>query len=170
MRSRRRYTGLTSRRGRITSACAEQTSDSLPVRVNDEDHLRVCGADSCLPFWLVRMNGSPPRVRSRLEDLTADFDMDWITSACAEQTTEDYGADWAKTDHLRVCGADVYLDIFGRVLQGSPPRVRSRPLSDRASPSTCRITSACAEQTVTAINRSPGVRDHLRVCGADTCS
>ena len=34
--------------GWITSACAEQTSASLYPRACAPDHLRVCGADSCI--------------------------------------------------------------------------------------------------------------------------
>ena len=34
--------------GRITSACAEQTLGVRPRRASTWDHLRVCGADSCI--------------------------------------------------------------------------------------------------------------------------
>ena len=72
---------------------------------------------------------------------------DGITSACAEQT---YGFDLvllAHWDHLRVCGADPSTGLGPAVMNGSPPRVRSRPtvLENVSLPE--RITSACAEQT-----------------------
>ena len=65
--------------------------------------------------------------------------------------------------------------------RGSPPRVRSRRGPDADNPGRNRITSACAEQThwfgitsacaeqtVTLIAIHVSIRDHLRVCGADS--
>ena len=71
------------------------------------DHLRVCGADESPTAVFRAAGGSPPRVRSRrdaggvLHGVPVDHlrvcgadrltcnpiaDIDWITSACAEQT------------------------------------------------------------------------------------
>ena len=49
----------------ITSACAEQTTGFVGRVVPDEDHLRVCGADSQPASTSYETAGSPPRVRSR---------------------------------------------------------------------------------------------------------
>ena len=111
-----------------------------------------------------------------------------ITSACAEQTTCAMAIRRRRTDHLRVCGAD--LREWGEAVaeQGSPPRVRSR-LSKTLRPRWCgvgspprvrsrllerdgtrtglRITSACAEQTLFYAFLGLVCWDHLRVCGAD---
>ena len=46
VRSRPSLSGRAARRGRITSACAEQTGWTLRNRRSPPDHLRVCGADS----------------------------------------------------------------------------------------------------------------------------
>ena len=51
VRSRLRHDPLGDFRGRIISACAEQTP-GLPGRSTAGwDHLRVCGADSCILLW-----------------------------------------------------------------------------------------------------------------------
>ena len=71
----------------ITSACAEQTSNTVVPAVNGMDHLRVCGADNfAVPDWWAAW-GSPPRVRSRRPLTVERFDTLGITSACAEQTS-----------------------------------------------------------------------------------
>ena len=90
-----------------------------------------------------------------------------ITSACAEQTLEIHADKWPAEDHLRVCGADEGCERVGVFLEGSPPRVRSRPRQFAGGRGRLGITSACAEQT--AISRSAcwAAWDHLRVCGAD---
>ena len=73
-----------------------------------------------------------------------------------------------RTDHLRVCGADAYNVVLPVLFLGSSPRVRSRPRQAQARPSRIRIISACAEQTLPPPPPHWPMRDHLRVCGADS--
>ena len=54
---------------------------------------------------------------------------------------------WYRTDHLRVCGADLHAPGIQVVGDGSPPRVRSRPAPRFVPVQPGGITSACAEQT-----------------------
>ena len=136
--------------GRITSACAEQTSSAGPKRPCRRDHLRVCGADI------------PTR--------SAEHDQGGITSACAEQTACT-SCRWCPTrDHLRVCGADEECLARPRATSGSPPRVRGRPIFEPSHRVAARITSACAEQTCVVDIALLLYWDHLRVCGADMAS
>ena len=75
----------------ITSACAEQTFACSCLTLTEEDHLRVCGADT------IPLVDSQSRRR--------------ITSACAEQTRPSRTVPVAERDHLRVCGADSSVTI-----------------------------------------------------------
>ena len=151
----------------ITSACAEQTAMPTCGWHTCGDHLRVCGAD-----WLRNEPqshglGSPPRVRSRRTKTTTSSPCRRITSACAEQTSHHGQAKTHSGDHLRVCGAD--STPGGQLVFhiGSPPRVRSRQFELGDGTRQLRITSACAEQTMTRESRYRSHADHLRVCGAD---
>ena len=58
---------------------------------------------------------------------------------------------------------------MSEALQGSPPRVRSRLNKDDNNALRAGITSACAEQTTNDEMWKRLNRDHLRVCGADSC-
>ena len=51
---------------RITPACAGRTSIKAIHAVVFEDHPRVCGKDSSTSSCMVKMTGSPPRVREGL--------------------------------------------------------------------------------------------------------
>ena len=147
VRSRRQERAAPVRSRGIISACAEQTSRTSRSRIGRRDHLRVCGADSLYSSASSEFVGSPPRVRSRRDDLGHLVRDDRITSACAEQTGMTVTVCSAAQDHLRVCGAD---DIFPRLFSirlGSPPRVRSRRGWRSRGRCRIRITSACAEQT-----------------------
>ncbi len=135
-------------RGRITSACAEQTKSS---------------SGSCLGKY-----GSPPRVRSRQSGHSGLDARRGITSACAEQTTCYADKHTNVRDHLRVCGADSPACDTIHDLRGSSPRVRSRPVAAHSRFAHAGITSACAEQTRIRSARCARSWDHLRVYGADS--
>ena len=90
-----------------------------------------------------------------------------ITSACAEQTRPRSNSLRTRKDHLRVCGADDAQEAKAKTEEGSPPRVRSRPMVAARDRRRQGITSACAEQTYSTRIRNRETGDHLRVCGAD---
>ena len=152
----------------ITSACAEQTYPRPAPQIIRRDHLRVCGADILLHPYEPHTVGSPPRVRSRLENRIEVTHASGITSACAEQTGRRDRFGYPSGDHLRVCGADVGIGLMDARGLGSPPRVRSRRVARPPYRTEMGITSACAEQTATFLCSTCRCRDHLRVCGADT--
>ena len=133
------------------------------------DHLRVCGADEAAITGGLTDAGSPPRVRSRRSWQWRLSCCAGITSACAEQTRFVIYRASHREDHLRVCGADLAPALLSLAKAGSPPRVRSRPGTQRAEAPVHGITSACAEQTRWWPSAADSPRDHLRVCGADSC-
>ena len=128
----------------------------------------MCGADISYLVDAPVLQGSSPRVRSRLlVDDGVKVDVG-IISACAEQTTSASvvrGSCWdhlrvcgadspsrtgrrSAGDHLRVCGADKSAVPSSHSPVGSSPRVRSRLPLVGVVPYTGGIISACAEQTV----------------------
>ena len=50
---------------RITPACAGKTKMDKEKRLFSRDHPRVCGKDLPKVFGVIRIPGSPPRVRER---------------------------------------------------------------------------------------------------------
>ena len=154
-------------RGRIISACAEQTGIRQRPLHSIGDHLRVCGADVCTVSSAIAPVGSSPRVRSRRAVPELQRQSGRIISACAEQTTRCTSPVIAAPDHLRVCGADLPTTFHSLGMTGSSPRVRSRPASAYGRSHGPGIISACAEQTTTPPPAIWAAWDHLRVCGAD---
>ena len=167
VRSRRCAGGGGSVRCGIISACAEQTNSIVRCRYPDWDHLRVCGADARQAAATEINRGSSPRVRSRPTAAGGVRIAIGIISACAEQTTNRWQGVHQPWDHLRVCGADTYLEFFVKAYNGSSPRVRSRRCRARAVRLRFGIISACAEQTGCLRFAGRWCWDHLRVCGAD---
>ena len=147
VRSRRCEQSAPSLLAGIISACAEQTRSRRRPPRSSRDHLRVCGADDQLAQQYGQFLGSSPRVRSRPPIETRCRLRSGIISACAEQTAWRSPASSARSDHLRVCGADGSVESTSVSTLGSSPRVRSRPASTQAYADQTGIISACAEQT-----------------------
>lgn len=137
--------------------------------LGSRDHLRVCGAVMGVMVLTTLALGLSPRVRSGLSTLVNSSESRRIISACAEQTPCAAGGACTSQDHLRVCGADHTSRVRTTVVVGSPPRVRSRQWCALLPGRLPGITSACAEQTTTPHAGKSDTRDHLRVCGADSC-
>ncbi len=134
-------------RAGIISACAERTVERTTVEFRVEDHLRVCGADWAFKTDETRWTGSSPRVRSGPGPDTRPWRTGRIISACAERTITSTSESNYPWDHLRVCGADDYIDLGIELPVGSSPRVRSGPMPPSVSSSPRGIISACAERT-----------------------
>ena len=147
MRSRLTLYAADNQQIGIISACAEQTDVVYYTTGSDWDHLRVCGADNGVHFFLDDYQGSSPRVRSRRGEHGAAFADPGIISACAEQTSRIWLAHATCRDHLRVCGADFIRYENHNIRRGSSPRVRSRQRYRHAHAPGLGIISACAEQT-----------------------
>ena len=113
--------------------------------------------------------GSSPRVRSGPRQGMHSVPQGGIISACAERTPAVPRPTSTCWDHLRVCGADSLIDAGEDAAAGSSPRVRSGLHAKVISLSKPGIISACAERTISSSFASPMNRDHLRVCGADSC-
>ena len=63
-----------------------------------------------------------------------------------------------------MCGEHLFGGALSLYL-GSPPHVRRTRLTSSCDVARCRITSACAENTLTTRPRTLRRQDHLRMCG-----
>ncbi len=143
-RARRRML-LSPRRGRITSACAESTSQATGFLPWPTDHLRLRGEHR---WWRRRLSlraGSPPparRARGWLEPVALPL-----------------------LDHLRLRGEHPALQESVRDRSGSPPPARRALHRRRPGRPEQRITSACAESTPGPCRAAAEAADHLRLRG-----
>ena len=108
----------------------------------------MCGAVPAGERLCESEQGSSPRVRSGLLDLTVQGQIAGIISACAERSLTASSRIPASTDHLRVCGAVQNARGSVSISSGSSPRVRSGPFPEPAFQPNRGIISACAERSV----------------------
>ena len=150
---------------RITPACAGKSCTFwLPLR-RDEDHPRVCGEKHHIRLPLMRVTGSPPRVRGKVPISVTLKPLHGITPACAGKRPVPALPPSVAWDHPRVCGEKrlIISGICG--FTGSPPRVRGKGKSYAGKICHVRITPACAGKSSFPTASVPWCWDHPRVCG-----
>mgnify|MGYP000881719462 CR=1 FL=1 len=91
--------------------------------------------------------GSPPHARGRLSSDQPISAALRITPACAGKTAERARAHLPPQDHPRMRGEDGLLGVGVRVMGGSPPHARGRPVEAQRRQALARITPACAGKT-----------------------
>ena len=128
-------------------------------------HPRVCGEN----FWdsaTTRLaQGSSPRVRGKLGDLTVSDPTNRLIPACAGKTIPFHPLGFAEQAHPRVCGENVWNVLEPIRNAGSSPRVRGKHGLDQRNGQVRGLIPACAGKTWA---RSAGVMRrpaHPRVCG-----
>ena len=132
---------------RITPACAGKTNRKSHPWLDRTDHPRVCGENSSYFFTSSGDNGSPPRVRGKPSSTQGNAGELRITPACAGKTRNFRYRPAGTPDHPRVCGENQKWTTKGTLQDGSPPRVRGKPVTGRRVHRDGRITPACAGKT-----------------------
>ena len=131
----------------ITPACAGKTGLYVLTQKTKRDHPRVCGKNAIVGLKMVRLAGSPPRVREKLCRWWFDKRKSGITPACAGKTSRFGNQGVLYEDHPRVCGKNRVVHTKRKYGSGSPPRVREKPNTFEGYPNGRGITPACAGKT-----------------------
>ena len=156
----KRKTGLLG----ITPACAGKSVIWLVWIIRRRDHPRVCGekTERVLPGCI--RQGSPPRVRGKVQHLVDGDGNPGITPACAGKSSPPGSSLSSHKDHPRVCGEKARAlkpwhcelgsprvcgeksseYVLGISVTGSPPRVRGKATVVGLLVRLLRITPACA--------------------------
>ena len=130
-----------------------------------EDHPRVCGEkkkpDQIINPW----QGSPPRMRGKVNHLLGGGDADGITPAYAGKRRISSPVSEHGWDHPRVCG-EKQMGIVKRAdFPGSPPRMRGKAACCSIAEHHLGITPAYAGKSLTPMPAAHNTGDHPRVCG-----
>ena len=133
-----------------------------------EDHPRVCGEKHFRKTFTFSAKGSPPRVRGKERLVCVHHAGMRITPACAGKRSRCTCVQRLRWDHPRVCGEKVCKAPKGRLIRGSPPRVRGKAKNATLGGGKRGITPACAGKRLRGVFGCCMVRDHPRVCGEKT--
>ena len=139
----------------ITPACAGKRDKAglpfAPVR----DHPRVCGEKTSASSLFNTAAGSPPRVRGKELRVETCFSHDGITPAYAGKRVSRSRAKTGEWDHPRVCGEKKFTFDAGKLIPGSPPRMRGKALDLNLLTASLGITPAYAGKSASASTLHP---------------
>ena len=158
-----------SKRG-IPPACAGKTLTNCMSSFRNRDHPRVCGENFHGGRRMNQVVGSPPRMRGKPAIHREKCLAPGIPPAHAGKTrTEPRGVQhgWG---YPHACGENNAIANSASFQQGSPPRMRGKPVLPRCICVAAGITPACAGKTEAAADRYAARADHPRVCGENRCA
>ena len=134
-----------------TSACAENTNAGGVRLAVERNYLRVRGEYGVSCLLLISFWELPPRARRILRGGEPEARAHGTTSACAENTPRESVTVSRPGNYLRVRG-EYIKPLLPAVLQVElPPRARRIPAPGTDQWRTMGTTSACAENTPTAM-------------------
>jgi len=130
---------------RRISACAKRTASTSARTCCGTAHLRWRGADVEALQVQSGGNGTSPQARSGLGEYAVGETQRRNISACAERTAGECSGCQRRTEHLRVCGADITDTCRAALRTGTSPPARSGPFAACAFVGSllCRYQGAC---------------------------
>ena len=128
----------------ITPACAGKRLHPVLHPRWSWDHPRVCGEKQILKIIAKGQQGSPPRVRGKVQHCPHGRQRNGITPACAGKSPFARGSLPHLRDHPRVCGEKRDWRLLLVQAVGSPPRVRGKVDGIEKDANKTGITPACA--------------------------
>ena len=142
-----------------------KATGSSCVKLNSQDHPRVCGEKPERKAPRRPRLGSPPRMRGKETDSRRQCCSAGITPAYAGKRTLFCLAGRRNRDHPRVCGEKCSDHIDKGMIEGSPPRMRGKVRELLFSFHCARITPAYAGKSLRFPSAIRCGWDHPRVCG-----
>ena len=157
--------GRAWQRTRITPADAGKTLQDTQNPGEPEDHPRGCGENPYIVKNDRYLPGSPPRMRGKRLPPLVSIATGRITPADAGKTYVPAIGALPPRDHPRGCGENCVRQVPTRSCDGSPPRMRGKPISPLTQSSMSRITPADAGKTGAVKCLNIFAEDHPRGCG-----
>ena len=131
----------------ITPAHAGKTRLFPLCNYYNEDHPRACGENFGVCQRQATSEGSPPRMRGKLDTPAEETETDRITPAHAGKTAPRLGLLAVAPDHPRACGENLLCLLGVQSELGSPPRMRGKLIGALRYSRGTRITPAHAGKT-----------------------
>ena len=135
------------------------------VSLQPAAHPRVCGENDAGGSSRNSSRGSSPRVRGKLSVARSGCRLRGLIPACAGKTWSILRLLAIGRAHPRVCGENSLAGIALKIVVGSSPRVRGKPVAIAFNPSVCRLIPAFAGKTARNAYRRRMTAAHPRVCG-----
>ena len=138
---------------------------SIPKRIKEWDHPRICGEKESKLQEIEDISGSPPHMRGKVATGRQTVCRCGITPAYAGKRGLRKRGSRNPADHPRICGEKAEMGGFIPRFSGSPPRMRGKVLPDRGRVLGVGITPAYAGKSLRGFAKVMALSDHPRICG-----
>ena len=138
---------------------------SIPKRIKEWDHPRICGEKESKLQEIEDISGSPPHMRGKVATGRQTVCRCGITPAYAGKRGLRKRGSRNPADHPRICGEKAEMGGFIPRFSGSPPRMRGKVLPDRGRVLGVGITPAYAGKRLWCRGHGAPGQDYPRVCG-----
>ena len=118
---------------------------SIPKRIKEWDHPRICGEKESKLQEIEDISGSPPHMRGKVATGRQTVCRCGITPAYAGKSTAAFSS--------------------SRTTLGSPPHMQGKEVCENGEVEIQRITPAYAGKSGISSQAKPSRRDHPRICG-----
>ena len=150
---------------RITPAHAGKRLLGRLPGMGGPDHPRACGEKKKITINAPEVEGSPPRMRGKVNFPAQVRPFHGITPAHAEKRRSKPTSWTCPGDHPRVCGEKYFRPRWLPCTVGSPPRMRGKVIAAAEGARTRRITPVYAGKSIQLSGPLDTPGDHPRVCG-----
>ena len=144
MRGKERLKTVNAADDGITPAYAGKSVKNQMDKTILGDHPRICGEKDRKRAWNPRQRGSPPHMRGKGIWWNSKGSATGITPAYAGKSNCGQWRYPVQRDHPRICGEKTTTSRKRPSMQGSPPHMRGKGLSDDGHFVAYRITPAYA--------------------------
>ena len=151
----------------IIPAGAGKRIAAIAATVAGRDHPRGCGEEPLWTLWVIKGQGSSPRVRGRDSTRRHTRFRQGIIPAGAGKRSGRTTSMARRRDHPRGCGEELPALRISPPGEGSSPRVRGRVYGKHADRERYRIIPAGAGKSFAVRALPASSRDHPRGCGEE---
>ena len=138
---------------------------SIPKRIKEWDHPRICGEKESKLQEIEDISGSPPHMRGKVATGRQTVCRCGITPAYAGKRGLRKRGSRNPADHPRICGEKWDKLPSETKQKGSPPHMRGKGRDGRLHPALLGITPAYAGKSPARPGPRPWRWDHPRICG-----
>ena len=138
---------------------------SIPKRIKEWDHPRICGEKESKLQEIEDISGSPPHMRGKVATGRQTVCRCGITPAYAGKSHFRCAGTVRVWDHPRICGEKRFLKLPHIRGLGSPPHMRGKGWYIHSVTRVTGITPAYAGKSTTVWHKNSWGWDHPRICG-----
>ena len=165
MWGQRKLPNRNSSQTRNTPTCVGKTTDIAESAMPSAEHPHVCGENDYAREFAEAVDGTPPRVWGKRDEVGVELLQSRNTPTCVGKTCAHANGIRPDEEHPHVCGENMSLTKTYVASYGTPPRVWGKLAWFDSACARNRNTPTCVGKTLFDAMLAKIVKEHPHVCG-----